>query len=756
MGERHEPSAGRCNQCILTSDMSISNISKAAKAHIVLLLLIISRTVNSIELNRAFGETREFLQAMKGAVSMRARPLNHSAVEITCQEDVNQRIKLDHLNLPHFLDDAKVIIKYNPLYATLVVYSLPRELCSSGYSPIPINSHDPALDVENCKSYMFAFRHQHFSGNILNSTLFSHCEPKTITKTLKEAIAHKVVVKDLLPHVIYDFSYSVMSDWFNITTEPEIFSRVCMPDAGPLYPPDTDLGAFTLHEPTSNGLVGVDLYWRPVPLMLKASASLHYQIECRNETGHMVVKFRERDHGTGLLRIDKPMNQTYRCSIYSDNTKNRSAESTIIEIPKIATNVQAPRKFEAYVYSPSTFEFVLKWQDVNRLASMESNLNATSTAIRLDLVYTVYWCLVLPNSGCASLMGMATTTNTTYALDLITGEHNNLKFGVSYRTRDGLISSGIVWSQCVYYPETKQTGHEIANPYDILATSSHNRGQPTIKVRWKTRGCVSQIAMIDHFEILYCPIGVYDPCDPYEKFMIKQEPKDMPSGKCHLISLVNHLDHELIITELLEHSVYYMIQMRFVVLNGIGEYSNYIIEHTLPDVKITKTCGMGSLGNILIATLATFVVLLIILWRFRKTIFHYHNLVRRYCGSISGVQERVLKTTETFDGESTQLDMKFWAKFETGSRHSEDNQSDRQPTAESVGENYVSQAQMMGEMPEDDNYAMMLYKEEERAPSFSSDRESEYSGLDDASFSSHTSFLDTLLDKKTDSTSSMC
>lgn len=505
--------------------------------------------------------------------------------------------------------------------------------------------------------------------------LYSYCEWKEafINVTASE---NSVIISDLLPAQPY---YFYMYTYFHSKgTEPtlldkERFGKICMDEGKPLWPPQTNPGAFRMSttqqrktRKNRNSLNNqrVEIYWRTVPHLLAGSRNCSYQVSCSNMDEKNITFDRMVDDiTTGILEfpIGLLASSSYKCVLRTKNRVGYSLNYSEIVIPKPENVIELDEKFRFYVAEISNGEYFLRWTDIDSLLSGSSNTS----------IYTVFWCTVRSSGfGCTDLEGFE-TTNENYMTLLLEGDGipQNRIFGISYKSYDGKLFTGIIWAECI---ATIRTQAQNANGLIEIYKAPESPGNhSTINISWSYRGCRSIIVLVDNFHIEYCSIKQVDPCSPIAAKSLDDSELvnyDFTNKKvCRKDTVRNELGTNIVLKNLTASTIY-AIRIRHKLPNGTyNQWSNPVHAITLAEPIKAKECAAKTKiffeALLIVLTFSVFIV--VICMFIKRMFFHYWSLasqIRKVETQLpQKIDEKLNKKNDEEGNESIDIGMKFWS-----------------------------------------------------------------------------------------------
>lgn len=608
---------------------------------------------------------------------IRIDKLNSTSVNITCENLANTALL--PLSQRHRTGNFELKLTYLPNLATLNFKTnvLDSKLCERSNSmTINILSVDVNDDIENCKGRLYNFGHYNDTHDENHSRLQHYCEPRDIF--LKSSDGHgclPVVINNLLPHRAYKFYNSGVifrdnkSDNYLDTTQ-KLIEEVCMPDSKPLFAPQTDLSSFQIvHPPQGAPELNtrmIDLYWRPVPPLLAGSDGLRHEILCRGMPSGRIAANQTLDMLIGRMGISALDSDACVCSIRSKNRLGYADNSSLIMIPQKEKVIEFPEKFNFYGASVAHGHYILRWTDLEPLLMDEKsikNFRITATNSSFTNAYTVYWCIAHdPINGCSSIDGMAKTKSTLMPL-IIPGEimASNLMFGISYRGGSNKFATGIKWLKCIAPLHTQS--QSFLDSLDInkgLGISSDK-----ISLSWRIKGCASITALVQRYEVDICKVRDSDPCKPTLFNRTSYDFENNPN--CTRRIFENTLDHEATLDNL-EASKVYAIRIRQTILEPTisnetiaNHWSEAVSVQTLSDPREHELCPAQerALSVVVFVIASSIVVLSFICYLARKVFLLYWRFIVKLKQTNAGVTRRVEEILNKRD-DLSETGLKYW------------------------------------------------------------------------------------------------
>jgi len=567
-------------------------------------------------------------------------------------------------------DHFRLKIKYQ-LILDVLHFRL-KPLCAA-----PVLGNEQS-DIEICKGQLNMFGSYNDSLDKDYSYLFEHCQEHRLSMNVTGSAKDDfLTITGLLPHQRYYFEVSLEYSGEDNTIQEISKSSlpICMPDSSPLFAPQTDIGSFRIEKLLGDrlekdrqleGVRRVELYWRPVPHLLAGSEYLDSEINCIDE--HKVPFYFTiiKDTFSGVKDIETPFlsNVSYQCTLRSRNNLGYSADSSAVFIPKQDSILETQGRFNLYVAAVTNLEYILRWTDMDQYIS-ELEGRASST---LDIknshtrTYTLYWCILSSQArGCSSIEGMKRTNETQLALYIPgDGKPQNRIFGISYRTAGNKNFTGIVWSDCVATVRSQaQSAYHAPEVIRAVGMTDHSK----ISVTWVVKGCKSLIALVDAYEVNYCKAGPIDPCStiPIAKISADEsfDRKFHELDECNTIIVPNKLSSETVLDGL-NSSTKYIIRMRIKVVNETSLWSNPVLSHTIADLANAKECSRRQHPIFtIILVVITIAAIAIIYIPARRLFVHYWDILFRYRHANIEIPARIEETNDKKDNLS-ELGLRYW------------------------------------------------------------------------------------------------
>lgn len=496
----------------------------------------------------------------------------------------------------------------------------------------------------------------------------------------KNNSTRSVVVNNLLPDTAYHFSASVVlnnsrdeslnsrdeslnSRDESLKLDPIDLGTICTEKSPPIYPPQTDLSSYHLrdHDISDHDISAqptmIDLFWRPVPSLLRASRGINYTINCTAETENKKILSDLVGSETGhkSLSVSMSNNESYLCEFKSTNNFGLSEDSSLIRIPRADQLLVFGKKFKFFVVSYSEFVYTLTWTNISEI---DPRYKVS------DTVYTIYWCSKVEKAkDCNRLDGLFRTNLTKERLRLFNAGYRYF-FGLSIRTNANNDSSGIIWSDCIANPEDASTPLEVIKSFG----ADHN----SVHLVWHPR-CASMAALIEDYEIAFCQLENIDPC---QSSMPKYEGKAdintfQNNSICHSKIFKNNFDTQTDIKDL-KASTLYAIRLRYSTnssrSNQWSLWSNIAFAHTPAHPSNTEYCASGSLISNFFTVLIAIIILGILYIPTKKTLSHIFRLFFQYKQASVIVPQRIQETLGSKDSQS-EIGLKHWVNRFSGCDH---------------------------------------------------------------------------------------
>lgn len=592
--------------------------------------------------------------------------INSTSLKLTHHEDLRAagtiRDGYFYVRLRYWLNLAEVI------------HLKPLNSCNNTNKQV-YESQNSEQDIANCKQQLNGF------DSARTNILDSYCDRREVSINLTNSAGNNTVfINNLLPSQPYYFYSSVhftRGDNDSVIVEEKFVSAVCMDEAEPFYPPQTDLGSFKLSvapqtkirknfNPDSRR---VELYWRPVPLLLAGSWGLSYQISCSNLDKREIAfseTINEKQMGRMDAQIDLSLNNSYLCILKSKNRIGFSHNHSEIIIPKNSNIIDTKGRFQFYIAEISNGEYLLKWTKMDSLLSNYKSVVGLSKG-----TYTVYWCKITSAAhGCMDIEGLEQTQEAFHTLLLDgDGTPQNRIFGISYKSNNSEFFTGIMWAECIAAFRTQaQSAYE---PIEIYKAVSLPNDHTTISISWSYRGCRSIIALVQNFQIDYCIIKQVDPCSPLtdksldDSELLSYGFNDTKVCKNNVIQ--NKLNTEVTLNNLTA-STLYAIRIKHRIENGTtNQWSNPVYAITLAEPIKAKECSarirkiIESSLVILVALLTTGALYIYV----KRKLFHYWSLASQIKKVETQLPQRIDDKLNKLNNEaandSNDIGLKFWS-----------------------------------------------------------------------------------------------
>lgn len=325
----------------------------------------------------------------------------------------------------------------------------------------------------------------------------------------------------------------------------ELPTVYCTPPDRPRFQPRTDPSSFRIYTaPTGISTKRrADLYWNPVPHILRSSDDFHYHIKCcshpNSDNLPCIEKNVEAD--IGLAEVDSGLeDDEYSCSIRSENELGHSEGSHII--------IPAQKN---YLYIPNLLTlYILAWPVGTQLEAtyrmrwprVDQNQNSKSTG-----TYTIYRCTSFASSDASKCTSIEILHKSPTSSEnrFIVNRALDGKFGISFRNETH--STGINWAAppCIMNQELLSDLKALT----ILGSSLHNKTAVTLK--FALLDCTPIITQIEKFELIYCAAGSAKVCADtvlLNKGLAKtQTEQDWTGNKdCTTTNITNNLSLDII------------------------------------------------------------------------------------------------------------------------------------------------------------------------------------------------------------------
>lgn len=365
------------------------------------------------------------------------------------------------------------------------------------------------MERERCRNEM-----SHLSNILIES--FGHTQIKLIdycaehSSTLHSIRRHGKL-EYLLPNQAYLFTSGYRcNDMMEFDYKLQ-FIR-CTPPGPPRYQPQTDHSSFRLYSapPEISSERRVDLYWKPVPHLLRSSDNFKYHVSCCysfNLNGTQCIE-KDVEPDMGLLELDRGLQDVeYRCSIRSTNEFGESDASQIV-IPPQKSYLYLPDLLKLYI-NVSKETFRMNWPRLHQHHNNKihpgghyviyhcTSSSTISSSIDVDKCTSIE---ILHRSPARS--DNEFTINLTRSSTSIKSQSpGSKKFGISFRNETH--STGINWAgpPCNFDKDTLTD----LKPVTVSRASYYNSTAVSIKI--SIEDCDSIIAAITKFELTHCKIG---------------------------------------------------------------------------------------------------------------------------------------------------------------------------------------------------------------------------------------------------------
>lgn len=721
-------------------------------------------------------ETHDDTQLLKPDILQRVNPENPTALILLKKlNSTSVVIELDVVS-SHGDEIQKWVpnIRLNVTYRLMLgdVFKFQQSLMCQSDEKVYVNPSGNHSFVDHCKMKLIGFGAD--AENDQNLDLFKHCEQQRSFFYPKNAGRNSFIISGLLPRQPYEFNYVVdyLENRTAVPIEGPFRHFICMniADEPPKYSPLTDLSSFVIREEAQNILdevgkknksIAVELFWRPVPKILAGSDDLGYVLKCNNEEKKTILSTIITDIFQGRIMIQKPDNITYYCGISSKSSYGYSKLFSPIVIPKRTQILDLGRNFQFHVAAIRSNEYMAKWTSIESvLAHKIPNNNSLYGGN-----YTIYWCSKGGLLDCSNIDGMVKTNKTSTGLILFNDENRAARtFGISYRSPDKRFLSGIIWSKCV--ASYKSVEQSIYQPLKIVRAAGIIDNHTAISLAWVFAGCESLIALVDKFEIKYCVIKRFDDCSEIwdntrHTDTIREHHKEQTEN-CAIVTQNNHLVNDVTL-EHLDSSTKYMIMVRCILHDSMSNaWSDPVLAYTFPDPKKLENCWFRLRLFVVLIMLLLLVIATFVSFKSRGWIDYVCHLLFRFKQTKSALSRRIEDMSRQQDNMS-ELSLKFWVnRFpgQTGASpaHSEDSVNmlcrDKSILRSKSCEpfvDYVRGTQTLDYIPRNLIDRQVEQTTSENTTDDTQDAKFQNSSeADDISVTSHSSFLDTILNEEVD------
>lgn len=605
------------------------------------------------------------LQTTSANNGIKLTSLNSTAVKFEYNKNLVDNLSNDGLSDKHHTQEQILYkITYQLDLANLLLYE--DDTCQ--HKSLIVDDEKKEMYRNSCKSEL----HRFGSSTIDDSDLSdNYCDPKTVTTN------QSMIIGNLLPHQKYHFKYEGSYSWGNQTETiiPHEEDTICMDNSAPLYSPQTDLGAYrTTFDPRCETVRRVEVYWRPLPKAFLGAKDIQNVINCFDleEKNKLVVDETLYDNRHGMIDMNYPFKKdhAYSCHLKSRNKIGASSDTSHIYIPRMNQTLRFPDKLVLHAAAISNEKYYLSWINSTDFLTLEKEtikmLNKTSYLNRpySSGTYTIYWCSVTaPADGCTSIEGLYKTKTNKIMINIPTTDkgHKHRIFGISYRSYNNLLNTGIKWSNCVYLigSQFQPLNEAVYITKAVGVVDDHS----AMVIDWQSKGCSAITAVIDSFEINYCFIENLDPClaQVAKNETIFPEITDFDGNRnCSTVFEKNEMTNELILKNL-NASTKYAIRIRHYINNKpVIYWSRPIFGHTLADKTKSDRCSLGNIQRTISTLLLRLVFIVFpLLYIIRKSIVFCSKIVKRFNRANTGMPQRIEASFNKADNLS-EVGLKYW------------------------------------------------------------------------------------------------
>lgn len=511
---------------------------------------------------------------------------------------------IDHglSNHPH-LTKIMINITYNLLY-TEVFSDIKAAFCSAGVISSFANLEHEGYYIDQCRNSVFNFKEPTDYQYVVKSKFKRYCQKHTDIRKLNQYGTYDKIITDLLPGQPYSFRVSLQSDLFgnNRTYQESVLiesANICTYtlQLKPEYVPQTGEGSFAwLDRKNNTGDVSrIELYWRPVPEVLRSGKILSYHLRCVDNFNQQLLSMIIDDPLVGQISLHKANNISYSCELKSINSLGRSNKSSPIFVPSKSHLIDIEH-INFYITELTSQEYILKWPDPDR-----SELEKIMSSVPDEYSYTVYWCKRSPaRDDCSNFEGMYSSRTSWKSriknLTLPAQKIEDRKFALSFRINN--LYSGMIWMKCL--SRLGSIDKSFTNQLKLIEAKGVEGNHTSLKIGWRFISC-PLIPVVKTYEISMCIIEQVNPCSAQVDNVIAKEEVQRLIASTDLMDCSTSQVHDPLKTDALVNnlnsSTKYLVRVRFHLNDGqnLSEWSQGVLAQTYADPVDTRECWRQSL-----------------------------------------------------------------------------------------------------------------------------------------------------------------
>lgn len=238
---------------------------------------------------------------------------------------------------------------------------------------------------------------------------------------------------------------------------------------------------------------------------------------------------------------------------------------------------------------------------------------------------------------------------------------SNLMFGISYRGGSNKFATGIKWLKCIAPLHTQS--ESFLDPLDINKAVGISSNK--LSLSWRIKGCASITALVQRYEVDICKVRDSDPCKPTSFNRTTYDFDKSPN--CTRKIFENTLDHQATIDNL-ESSKVYAIRIRQTILELsisnhtiASHWSEGVSVQTLGDPREYELCPAQERSHpvIVFVVVSSVVLLSFIYYIARKVFLLYWRFIVKLKQTNAGVTRRVEEILNKRD-DLSETGLKYW------------------------------------------------------------------------------------------------